>query len=72
MVDLVVCWIIIHSAKGPKDYRDYKPIHGYVEREVGSDHLLVNFYDSFKASKINLTVNLPEQLVNSNECNYEK
>lgn len=71
MVDLVVCWIVIHSSKGPKDYRDYKPVHGYVEREIGSEYLLVNFYDAFKAAKINTTVNSPEQKVNWNECTYE-
>ena len=67
----VICWLLIHSTTGKLDNREYKQFKGRVVKESG-DSLMVNFSLDFKKRYVNIEVNPVVQLVNENECIYER
>lgn len=68
----VWCWLIIHSSNTALDNRQQVKIQGTIMREAGQNLLIVNFYEGFKAQKVNTNVNPVEQMVNENTCLYAK
>lgn len=70
MVTIVTCWIVIHTAKGALDNRQYRPVKGTIMKDSG-DKFLVNFYDSFKAENVDRMLNPVVQRINGNDCLYE-
>jgi len=72
VITLVKCYIVIHSNLSPLDYKSPQWVHGYVERESGSEYLMVNFYADFMKKHVKMEANVPEQRVLENDCLYEK
>lgn len=67
----VMCWLVIHTSYDATDNRREIKVKGHIMREAGQNTLIVNFYEGFKANKIDLEINPVEQMVNENSCLYE-
>ncbi len=65
----VICWLVIHT-KVP-DNREYLQFRGQIIKEY-DDSFKVNFYDAFKAKKVDTRYNPTVQLVQGNECLYDE
>lgn len=67
----VMCWLVLHTSDDGLDNRSYKKIKGYVQ-STSSDHILVNFNESFTKMGVNMEFNWPVQNVQDSECSYKK